>query len=84
MGAQDHTGPVFALLSDPEETTLDWIIRQRKVGQAAIAFLVAPRQSTIERLADAGWLCVPVHPLAEPGDAWLAAAMESGYARGAH
>jgi hypothetical protein len=83
MGAQDHTGPVFALLSDPEETTLDWIIRQRKVGQAAIAFLVAPRQSAIERLADAGWLCVPVHPLAEPGDAWLAAAMESGYARGA-
>ena len=83
-GAPDHTGPVFALLADPEETTLDWVVRQRRHGQAAIAFLVEPRDSTIERLSDAGWLLRAGAGGSDPGDAWLAAATESGYARGAH
>ena len=80
----DAAGPVFAVLGDPEELTLDWLIRHRRAGDSGIAFLVDPRQDAVQRLRDAGWLCVPVRAWDEPAAAWKAASSEAGYVRGAH
>lgn len=82
--AVDTAGPIFAVLGDPEELTLDWLIRRRRGGDAAIAFLVAPRPQSVRRLTEAGWLCVPVQVWDQPAAAWKAASSEAGYLRGAH
>lgn len=80
----DAAGPVFAVLGDPEELTIDWLIRRRRGGDAAIAFLVDPRPQAVKRLTEAGWLCIPVQIWDQPAAAWKAASSEAGYARGAH
>jgi hypothetical protein len=82
--AVDAAGPIFAVLGDPEELTLDWLIRRRRGGDAAIAFLVDPRPHAVQRLTEAGWLCVPVQVWDQPAAAWKAASSEAGYLRGAH
>lgn len=63
-------GPVFALLADPDEATIAWMLKRRRAGQAAVAFLLDPRQSLRERLGAAGWEVVTVHDETHPGDAW--------------
>ncbi|HEU0206904.1 MAG TPA: DUF58 domain-containing protein [Pseudolysinimonas sp.] len=68
--AQQPSGPVFALLGDPEDLTVDWLIHHRRAGDAAIAFLVEPRSQVLRRLGDAGWLCVPVQAWQDPAAAW--------------
>jgi hypothetical protein len=83
-GVVDSPGPIFAVLGDPEDLTLDWLIRHRRAGDVAIAFLVEPRSAVVDRLNGAGWLCVPVHPWDDPAAAWKAASSEAGYVRGAH
>jgi uncharacterized protein (DUF58 family) len=69
----DPEGPIFALLSDPDEATVTWLLKRRRAGQAAVAFLLEPRAALRERLGNAGWECVAVHAWTEPGDAWRSA-----------
>ena len=83
-GVVDAPGPIFAMVGDPEELTLDWLIRHRRAGDVAIAFLVEPRAAVVDRLSGAGWLCVPVHAWDDPAAAWKAASAEAGYIRGHH
>jgi uncharacterized protein (DUF58 family) len=66
-------GPVFALLADPDEATITWLLKRRRAGQAAVAFLLDPRIVLRDRLTNAGWQCVAVHDVTNPGDAWRAA-----------
>lgn len=63
-------GPVFALLSDPDEDVITWMLKRRRAGQAAVAFLVDPRQTLRDRLVAAGWDVVVVHEETDPADAW--------------
>lgn len=70
-------GPVFALLSDPDEAAITWLLKRRRGGQAAIAFVVEPRLVLRDRLAAAGWQVVPVHDWTEPADAWQAAGLHT-------
>jgi hypothetical protein len=74
----DPEGPVFALLASPDEATISWLLKRRRAGQAAIAFLTRPHPRTKERLTDGGWECVTVHEETEPGDAWRAAGHDVG------
>jgi uncharacterized protein (DUF58 family) len=78
----EGAGPVFAILGDPEDATVDWLIRRRSKGEVGYAFLVDARPAVIERMRDAGWTCVVVDDTDDPADAWRAAANETGYARG--
>jgi hypothetical protein len=71
-------GPVFALLSDPDEETVTWLLKRRRGGQAAIAFVMSPHPRVIERLTRGGWECVNVHEETDPGDAWRAAGHDVG------
>lgn len=79
----DGSGPLFAVLGDPEPATVDWMIRRRRAGESAFAFLVRPAAGIAQRLRDAGWGVVVVDEEDDPGDAWRAAATETGAARGA-
>jgi uncharacterized protein (DUF58 family) len=82
--ANDTTGPIFAVLGDPEELTLNWLIRRRRATDSGVAFLVEPREAAVTRLTEAGWVCVAVRPWDGPESAWKAASSEAGYLRGAH
>src|SRR5690606_9639377 len=77
----EGAGPVFAVLGDPEEAAVDWVVRRRQRGEAGYAFLVRPRPEVLERLRDAGWTCVAAQEWDDPADAWRAASRE-GVTRG--
>lgn len=66
-------GPVFALVADPDEPTLVWMLKRRRAGQVAVAFVLAARPSAQDRLTEAGWQVVEVHEGVDPGEAWRAA-----------
>ncbi|MBX3193757.1 MAG: DUF58 domain-containing protein [Microbacteriaceae bacterium] len=66
----DPEGPVFALLSDPDEATISWLLKRRRAGQVAVAFVLDARAALRERLTEAGWQVVEVHEWIEPGEAW--------------
>ena len=72
QAAPDTAGPLFAMMADPEDATLDWMLRRRRGADLAVAFTVGARDEALERLADAGWTVVPVTSAAAPGDAWRA------------
>jgi hypothetical protein len=71
-------GPVFALLSEPDEETVTWMLKRRRAGQAAIAFLMSAHPRVVDRLTKGGWECVNVHEETDPGDAWRSAGHDVG------
>jgi len=80
----DTSGPLFALMADPEDATLEWMLRRRRGADLAVAFAVGARDEALERLADAGWTVVPVTSAAIPGDAWRAISAVTEMIHGAH
>ncbi|TXK16986.1 DUF58 domain-containing protein [Homoserinibacter sp. GY 40078] len=80
----DASGPTFAILADADEDVVEWVLRQRRPGQAGAVFLLGMRASARERFADAGWVCVDAAASDDPGDAWRSSATEAGFIRGAH
>lgn len=80
----DTAGPTFAILADPDDEVVDWVLRQRRPGQSGALFAVGMRAETRERFADNGWLCVDAEPYDDIADAWRSSATEAGYLRGAH
>lgn len=78
----EGSGPVFAILGDPDDATVDWLTKRRRGGEAGYAFLVEARPGVIERLRDAGWACVDLEVFDDPADAWRLAAHETGSVRG--
>lgn len=78
----DGSGPLFAVLGDPEGATVDWLVARRRGGESGYAFLVSPRPSVVRRLRAAGWAVATATDVDEPGDVWRAAASETGLVRG--
>lgn len=92
-----NRGPVVALIGTPDEELVDTLVERRKYGDVAVAFMVrglspldeldrsfgVPTSAPFiaERLADAGWIVVPVHAHDDPAAAWEAVAVETGRAR---
>src|SRR4051812_33297812 len=50
--AVETSGPIFAVLGDPEELTMNWLIRRRRGNDSGVAFLVEPREKAVERLTE--------------------------------
>jgi uncharacterized protein (DUF58 family) len=75
----ETVGPVFAVVGDPEDATVEWLVRRRRGAELAIVFAVQARPGVVEHLTDAGWICVPVDPVDAPDAAWRAVA-SGGYA----
>lgn len=80
----DATGPTFAVLAEPDDEVVDWVLRQRRPGQAGAVFVIGMREDARERFVDSGWLCIDVTPCDDVADAWLSSSTEAGYIRGAH
>lgn len=90
-------GPLVAIVGDPDAGTVDWLLRQRGQGEVAVVFTVTDATSLdafdttfglhadapeiAARLAEAGWLVVPVRSDADHADAWDTVAVETGRAR---
>ena len=76
-------GSVFAILSDPDDATVERMGAQRHAFTLAVAFLIAPRQLALaQTLSEAGWLCVTVQVDDPIERAWLAlGAMQSRQVR---
>ena len=53
-------GPVFALLGDPDEATLTWLLKRRRGGPGRGRVPARPAPAVRERLTNAGWECVAV------------------------
>ena len=84
VAGADATGPTFAVLAQPDDEVVDWVLRQRRPGQAGAVFVVGMRPEARERFVDSGWLCIDVNPGDDVADAWRSSSTEAGYIRGAH
>lgn len=92
------SGPLFAMLSTPTAEVVDRLVDARRPGELAVAFMVrgaspldaldrsfgrGPAAPVIaERLADHGWLVVPVRPDDDPAEVWEAVVHETGRPHG--
>ncbi len=82
--AADAVGPAFAILADADDAVVEWVLRQRRPGQAGAVFLLGMRPEARERFADAGWVCVDALPDDDIADVWRAATRGAGVTSGAY
>lgn len=75
LPSPDPSGPLFAVLGDPERATLDRLIRRRGT-EPGFAFLVGASRVAHDRLRAAGWTTVDVDLGDDPALAWSTAALE--------
>lgn len=90
------SGPLFAVIADPDRQTLDWLASQRRPFELAVAFIVSgrahaaerlgfsvtgPRGPAVDALESLGWMCVVVHSTTDIAAAWRAVVAEAGTAR---
>lgn len=90
-------GPTIAIVGSPDDATLDWLAGQARQGEVSVAFMVQSVSSVDlinrsfgvttalagvgQRLADAGWLVVPVRADDDHAAAWDAVVYETGRSR---
>ena len=95
---QGAKGPIIAMLGNPETETVDWLLRQRRPGELAVAFLArsvtaieqidrsfgagAGTTAVGDRLTEAGWLVVQVRADDDHAAVWEAVVVETGRGRG--
>ena len=70
--------PVFAVLSRPADTTLDWVINQRRPYERGTA-IVLGGSGAVDRLAAAGWNTIEVGAGAPAPEVWMAALRVSSH-----
>jgi uncharacterized protein (DUF58 family) len=92
-----RAGPTIAIVGNPDPWTLDWLVGQGGAGELTVAFMVQAVSSLDvinhsfgipsapadvgERLADAGWLVIPVRSDDDHAAAWEAVVFETGRSR---
>ena len=90
-------GPVIAIVGTPHPDTIDWLVAQRRPGELAVAFMVRDLSAVdeinrsfgvgssaplvAERLANSGWIVVPVRADDDHAAAWEAVVFETGRSR---
>lgn len=71
-------GPVFAIVSEPDEDTLSWLVGMRRPFELGVVFLVGASRSVAAELNLAGWRVIPVDLYTDPSIAWRVLAEELG------
>ena len=71
-------GPVFAIVSEPDDDTLAWLIGMRRPFELGVVFLVGAAASVAAELNLAGWRVIPVDANTSPAIAWRVLAEELG------
>lgn len=89
-------GPIVAIVGNPDAQTVEWMLRQRRPGDVAVAFMVQTASALespdrafgvrgasagMRRLTNAGWLVVPVRSDDDHASAWEAVVFETGRSR---
>ena len=90
-------GPTIAIVGSPDHATLDWLVSQGVASDISVAFMVQGVSSLDvltrsfgvssapvgvgERLANAGWLVVPVRADDDHAAAWEVVVQETGRSR---
>jgi len=74
-------GPVFAIVSEPDKVTLEWMTQQKRPFELGVVFLVGAARAIATSFEDAGWRVIPVEPWTDPTLAWSVLADELGLSR---
>ena len=74
-------GPVFAIVSEPDEATITWMQGMRRPFEIGVVFLVGASRSVAAELSLAGWRVIPVDVNTDPSLAWRVLAEELGATR---
>lgn len=69
----DRTGPILAILSNPDAATVAWLAELVRPGNVCVAFLLPSWGDAERQLTRAGWTCVQVSPATRLDDAWALA-----------
>ena len=72
---QSPTGALFAVIAEPDHAALEWLLRQRRPSERAIAFVPASSSAAHEALVSAGWQCVVFRPGDDLAMVWSAVGM---------
>lgn len=75
---QSPTGALFAVIAQPDPAALEWLLRQRRPSERAIAFVPASSAKAHEALVAAGWQCVIFRPGDDLAMVWSAVGMLAG------
>lgn len=66
------SGPIFAVIGEPDDETLDWLLRQRRPQQRAVVFLPTWAKDATKVLLASGWQVVRTRTTDDPALAWAA------------
>jgi uncharacterized protein (DUF58 family) len=68
---------IFAVLADADRETLEWVVRQRRGGERATAFVPERAAGTRSVLEHSGWRCVPMGDRDDLATLWAGIATEA-------
>ena len=71
-------GPVFAIISEPDEATLVWLLGLRRPFEIGVVFLIGADSGVAAELSRGGWRVIPVDYRTNPALAWRVLAEELG------
>jgi uncharacterized protein (DUF58 family) len=69
---QPSSGALFAVIAEPDPAALEWILRQRRPSERAVAFVPVWSARAHDALVNAGWQCVVFTPGDDLVDVWSA------------
>jgi hypothetical protein len=73
--AEGSVGPIYAVVAEPSDETLQWIIAQRRAYESGVAFVIDTGNPRVwEALAEAGWTCIPARDTDDPALVWASVA----------
>lgn len=75
---QPSTGALFAVIAEPDPPALEWILRQRRPNERAVAFVPVWSARARDALVNAGWQCVVFTPGDDLADVWAAVQSVAG------
>jgi len=71
-------GPVFAIVSQPDDDTLAWLLAMRRPFELGVVFLIGASRTVAAELSLGGWRVIPVDTHTSPALAWRVLAEELG------
>ena len=71
-------GPVFAIVSQPDDDTIAWLLAMRRPFEIGVVFLVGANRGVAAELSLGGWRVIPVDTHTSPALAWRVLAEELG------
>jgi uncharacterized protein (DUF58 family) len=64
-------GPIFAVIANPPDESLNWIAAHRRPYEPGVAFVInTGNPGVVETMKAAGWICVLVDEDSDPALAW--------------